>query len=103
MCLRVVVWVCVRERENVCVCVSVCVRVCVCVCVYESVCVCDDHKSVILCQEYSELLSLFEHKLLYFFLKKSIPRVFIFNVIFLLQKVNCVVFAPGQQVTGLAA
>ncbi len=41
-------WVCVRERENVCVCVSVCVRVCVCVCVYESVCVCDDHKSVIL-------------------------------------------------------
>ncbi len=71
-------------------------------------CVCDDHKSVIfvLYKIFRIIVFLFQHKLLYFFLKKSIPRVFIFNVIFLLQKVNYVMFAPGQQgrsrVTGLA-
>ncbi len=56
--------------------------------------------------KYSELLFFISTQVIVFLFEKSIPRVFIFNVIFLLQKVNCVMFAPGQQgrsrVTGLA-
>jgi hypothetical protein len=40
VCVRVCVWVCMRERERECVCVRVCTCVCVCVCVCMCVCLC---------------------------------------------------------------